>query len=406
MLQLGRFPTSKSMAGRGLSARFSPSSTSLSVPAAAIHPSRHSYSSPMKLLRSAAKIQFSTSPSSSNNRDLNRKDFAYCVDLVQNRDRESYLCGLLMPYKSRRAYFAIRALNVELASIKDGSISRKVGGAQFADEAGANLALKVRMQWWREALGRIFEDVEPQTEGFESGNDGTPSQGDDTTDAFFASMASSYYKNPVVRVLDYAVHEKQLTRRFLERLLEARESDLDIRQPESTKDMINYADNTFSSLLYLSLETVDVRDEASDIVAQHAGIGMGLVTALRGARIRLSRGEFSVPKDLIPPQFPYHKLYNLNEELGVDLTEEENQMLRDAVEEICGLAFSHLSRAQELQKDVPRHARPCFLPVIPAMHYLTKLEKANYDIFDDRLLEQDHLKILFLLSRTWLTGVF
>ena len=72
-----------------------------------------------------------------------KKDFEYCVDLVQNRDREGYLCGLLMPHTSRRSYFAIRALNVELASVKDGSVSRKVGGAQ-RDESGASIALKIR----------------------------------------------------------------------------------------------------------------------------------------------------------------------------------------------------------------------------------------------------------------------
>ena len=187
-------------------------------------------------------------------------------------------------------------------------------------------------------------------------------------------------------------------------------------------EMIEYADNIFSSLLYLTLETVNVRDETVDIVAQHAGIGIGLVTALRGIRMRLARGDCSIPKELLPPNFPYDKLiYTNNSSFAVDddassterendkenqLSEYEREQLREAVEHLCILGYSHLSQAQELQGDVPKHARTCFLPVIPALHYLSKLEKAEYDIFDDKLMEHDNMTILALLGRTWLTGVF
>jgi NADH dehydrogenase [ubiquinone] 1 alpha subcomplex assembly factor 6 len=176
---------------------------------------------------------------------LKKQDFEYCVDLVQNRDRESYLCGLLMPYKSRRSYFAVRALNVELASIKDGSLSRQMGGAQ-SEESGAGMGLKIRVQWWREAISQVY------------GDDKSSTISDPSTEDFLASMANSCWNNPVVRVLDYAVHESNLTRRFLERLLESREEDLDVKQTDTMDEAIAYAERTFSSLLYLSLETTDV----------------------------------------------------------------------------------------------------------------------------------------------------
>jgi NADH dehydrogenase [ubiquinone] 1 alpha subcomplex assembly factor 6 len=129
-----------------------------------------------------------------------------------------------------------------------------------------------------------------------------------------------------------------------------------------------------------------------------------LVTALRGARLRLARGECAIPKDLIPKEFPYHKFNH--EDPKSELTENENKMLKEAVKDMVHVASSHLSKARDLQGNVPKHARPCFLPVVPALHYLSKLEKADYDIFDDSLLEQDHLTVLALLGRTWLTGVF
>jgi NADH dehydrogenase [ubiquinone] 1 alpha subcomplex assembly factor 6 len=175
-----------------------------------------------------------------------KKDFEYCVDLVQNRDREGYLCGLLMPHDARRSYFAIRALNIELASIKDGSMSRKVAGEQQQqqfDGAGSSIALKIRFQWWHDALNQIF--------GESTAN--SPSKAGIALD-----MANSCWNNPVVRVLNDAVEESKLTKRFLERLLDAREADIDVQQVESVGDAINYAENTFSSLLYLSLETANV----------------------------------------------------------------------------------------------------------------------------------------------------
>jgi len=343
---------------------------------------------------------------------MSTKDFRYCVELVQNRDRESYLCGLLMPSDARKSYFAIRAWNVELASIKDGSTQKKSGGGSDSD--GSNVAFQVRFQWWWDALNQIYNNSQHEQ------NDNSVNENDYAPFSVSNTLAASYLKNPIVRVLNYAVHEKDLTRRFIERLSEAR---LSSQQPDTMTEMIEYADNIFSSLLYLTLETVDVRDESVDIVAQHAGIGIGLVTALRGIRMRLIRGECSIPKELLPPDFSYDKLtYTNNSSFADDEDEdtstetahkkenelniEERKLLKDAVEQICILGYSHLSQAQELQSDVPKHARICFLPVIPAMHYLSKLEKADYNIFDDELLEHDNMTILALLGRTWLTGVF
>ena len=83
-----------------------------------------------------------------------------------------------------------------------------------------------------------------------------------------------------------------------------------------------------------------VREESTDLVAYHAGIGLGLVTAIRGARLRLARGECSIPKELIP-EFPYHKLSH--DDPKSVLTDEERQALKDAVQHMVNIASSHLS---------------------------------------------------------------
>ena len=49
----------------------------------------------------------------------------YCIDLVQKRDYEHFLATLLLPKEIRSAAIALRAFNVEVASIRD-SVTEQV----------------------------------------------------------------------------------------------------------------------------------------------------------------------------------------------------------------------------------------------------------------------------------------
>lgn len=148
----------------------------------------------------------------------------------------SLVCGLLMPPTATPAYFAIRALNAELASIKDSHhIRNQHSPGQMP--TSATMALQMRMQWWRDAIGQLYGD--------ESSSNTTTSV--------------SCWHNPVVRALDRANQECEFTRRFLERLVEAREADLEVTQPSSLHEACAYSDDTVGSLLYLSLECTGVR---------------------------------------------------------------------------------------------------------------------------------------------------
>lgn len=141
---------------------------------------------------------------------------------------------MLLPVHARKPYFAVRAFNAELASIKDGErVARRT--------VSSSAAVKVRLQWWRNVLDRIYEK-EPA--------------GKEDTEA--ATLAASYFLSPVVRTLDAAIEEKELTRRFLERLIDAREEDLERTQMALVEDLIMFAEDTVSAPLYLSLECAGV----------------------------------------------------------------------------------------------------------------------------------------------------
>lgn len=110
-------------------------------------------------------------------------DLAYCVDIVKKNDIESYLTGLVLPQRFRAPFFALRAFNVEIASIKD-QIPRNTRHAG-----------RIRYQYWRDVLGEVYAENGP---------------------------IPSSLRNPVGALL--AVHAKDsgLSQRWFERSLEAR----------------------------------------------------------------------------------------------------------------------------------------------------------------------------------------
>jgi NADH dehydrogenase [ubiquinone] 1 alpha subcomplex assembly factor 6 len=352
--------------------------------------------------RSVVLIQksFSTSTSERNRNDPSqiKEDHAHCVNLVRERDREGYFCGLLMPSAAQKAYFAVRAFNVELASIKDGHNLRRSGQRDSA----ATLVLQIRMQWWRDALHEIYDNSNGDT-----ASTSTNITKRNATDPILSNLSIASWHSPVVRALDVANRECNLTRRFLERLIDSRETDLDVNQYKSMADAVAYAEESVSSLLYLSLECTGVREDEADIVASHAGVGIGLATALRATPFRLVHGEVPIPSELLHPKFAYNELLNFQED-EFTLSEQDAAMFRQAVQHMAEEATGHLAQARELQGKVPKHARACILPVIPALVFLSKLQEVDHNLFDSKLQvsEQARLKLLLLLGRTWLTGIF
>ena len=73
---------------------------------------------------------------------LSRAAFQYCSTLVRKNDLDGYLCGLLLPEPTRSVQWALRAFNVETSRISD--VSKNP------------LIAKMRLQFWREAIDRIF----------------------------------------------------------------------------------------------------------------------------------------------------------------------------------------------------------------------------------------------------------
>lgn len=335
----------------------------------------------------------------------------YASVLAHNIKYVYIVCGLLVPSKARKSYFALRAFNVELASIKDGhNVRRRQPTEQQQQQQSldtpTSLALQMRMQWWRDALNEIYDKHDDETAS------NSKQRKKNRTGIMALNLSISAWHNPVIRSLAMAQRESNLTRRFLERLVDAREADLDSSQYSTMDEAIQYAEDSVASLLYLTLECTGVRDDAADEVALHAGIAIGLLTALRATPFRLQHGEVPLPASLFTRDFPFSELVRSSmssndQNSEITWTETNARIWQEAVLHMVSVATHHLVNAQERQGQVPRQGKSALLPLVPAMYYLDQLQRSNYNVFDPALNEQSkRLSFLLLLGRSWLTGVY
>lgn len=234
----------------------------------------------------------------------------------------------------------------------------------------------MRMQWWREVVAAIYAH-----------SPNTPN-------------------HPVARALAEAVRAHGLTRRWLDRVLEARMRDLDSVQPQTMAELEEYAEYTASSLLYLSLESLGVRHPTADHAASHAGKAVGIATLLRGTRYHASQQAVYVPLEL---QRAFK--VNVNDILRGPATPEAAQALADVFYEVAAQAHVHLEHARTLLSASPsshecggegaegagagakqqREPAPpgtvtALLPAVRAGMYLEALQKGGFDALNDQLL--------------------
>ncbi|XP_064248114.1 NADH dehydrogenase (ubiquinone) complex I, assembly factor 6 isoform X1 [Passer domesticus] len=270
----------------------------------------------------------------------------YCAELVRKRDYEGFLCSLLLPAESRTSAFALRAFNVELAQIKD-SITQKTTGL-------------MRMQFWRDAVEDIYGDNPPH--------------------------------QPVATELWRAVKRHNLTKMWFMKIIDEREKNLDDRPYRNIQELETYAENTQSALLYLTLETLGVRDIHADHAASHIGKAQGIVTCLRATPYHCTRQKVFLPMDIC-------MLHGVSQEDFIRGKQEKN--VRDVIYDIASQAHIHLEHARSFSKKVPVKAYPAFFCTVALDDYLYNMRKVDFNIFHPSLQKKSTLLPLYLYIRSW-----
>jgi NADH dehydrogenase [ubiquinone] 1 alpha subcomplex assembly factor 6 len=297
----------------------------------------------MRVLRSHKRFLTYSAPASSLN---------YCVHLVRDRDRERYLCNLHAPASARPGLFAIHAFNVETAQIRNSNTQSDAGFG--------------RMTWWRHALDQSVRGKPPD--------------------------------HPVAQAIADAHARYSLTTRYLSQLLDARETDMRVRQPQTCDHLRQYSERTAGSLLLLGLECAGVAmNDSAERAASHAGTALGLATLLRGTAAHAAQGSTYLPTEV-------------TDRHQVSLT----QLLRgtpspnicNAVAEIADEAVSHLLAARSMQQDVPSQVRPILLPATVADLMIRRLTADGYCPFAPGAMEPLGLRLQISLLIQRLKGTF
>lgn len=159
-------------------------------------------------------------------------DYSYCINSVRKADYENFICtGLLKPSSIQRPAMAIRALNVELALIRD-----QVSKAQIG---------QMRLQFWRETIDLIYSSVN--------------------------TNQTKTINHPVAREIDLIVKNNQLSKLWFHRLIKSRETTLNDMPFADIEQLENYLEQSITPSYYLLLELTKQRSLNTDHIASHLG---------------------------------------------------------------------------------------------------------------------------------------
>ena len=275
----------------------------------------------------------------------------YCVDLVRASDPERYACNLHAPAAARPGLFAFHALNVETARARSASSTEAIASG--------------RLRWWRTTLEQAFGGSPPD--------------------------------HPVAQAVAHAAAAHGATRRLAERLIDAREADLLVKQPPTLAELTKYAEATAGSLLLLGLECVGATGEAAEMAAVHVGCAAALATMMRGTAAHAAEGCLYVPADVTSR----HQV-----EIGRVMRGEPSQALADAVAEVADEAVAHLLAARSATADVPAPARAALLLAVPTDLHLGRLQRAGFSPFSPEMSQPLGLRMHAELLWRRATGRF
>ncbi len=251
---------------------------------------------------------------------------SYCARELRRHDRDRYLACLFAPAARREALFALYAFNLEVA--------------RTAEAVSEPMLGRIRLQWWREALAEIYDD-RPR-------------------------------RHEVTLPLAAAVRTHGLTRANFERLIDAREFDLDKEAPENLAQLEAYADATSAGLLDLALEILGIEDEASRAAGRHVGIAWALTGLLRAVPFHARQRRLYLPRDeSTAAGLDLHRIFALHAPPGLALV----------VGQVAARALQHLAEARALRPRVAKAALPALLPAALVARDLRVLERAGQDPF-------------------------
>ncbi|KAL8730379.1 MAG: hypothetical protein Q9166_004144 [cf. Caloplaca sp. 2 TL-2023] len=284
-----------------------------------------------KALRCLARYSDYSIPSSAGaSEEEIRRATKYCTDLLQQYDHPSYVLTTFLPLSLRPAHLVIRAFNLEIARIPDASPSGPVRG--------------MRYQFWRDTITSTFA-LRPVAQ---------------PVAVLLSSVLSSLHQEPQNK-------PASLNKSWFLRLISTREKYSTNAPYPTLTSLEQYAENTYSTLLYLTLSSLPLHSVAADHIASHIGKAAGIIAVLRGIPLlafppppnhhsntsgrsgtldtqRIQQGAVTLPLDIMAES-------GLKEE-DVLRYGAEAPGLKDAVFKVATRASDHLITARQMVNNV------------------------------------------------------
>lgn len=261
---------------------------------------------------------------------------SYCAEQVRRHDPDRFLCALFAPAARREDLLALDAFNLELARVRE-QVSEMMLG-------------RIRLQWWRETVEGIYA--------------GTPR------------------RHQVAMKLAEAVARHALDRAVLDRMIDARESDLDDAPPADLAALEAYAEATAGALAAASLAVLGADTPAAGQAARAVAIAWALTGLLRSVVFHARTRRLYLPAELL-------ERHRIDRALLFELRSDER--LAAAARELADRARFWLAEARAKRRSVPRAALPVLLPARLADAYLGTLAQSGYDLMAPSVVERPPL---------------
>lgn len=274
---------------------------------------------------------------------------SYCAQMLRRQDADRYLTALFAAGDRREALFALYAFNLEIAR------AREVVSEPFMG--------LIRLQWWRDAIDEIYQ--------------------------------GRIRAHEVVRPLARAISVHGLSRPLFERLIAARERDLDVDPPADLAALVDYAQGSSGTLVELALEILGDPTPGVREAGEATGVAWALTGLLRAVPFHASRRRLYLPANLMAAA---------GLASGQLFEHGSSPALIPVVHAVAREAATWLSRARESAAQVPRRFQPALLPATLAAGYLRRLKTAGYDPFDGRVQQTPPWRVWALAAKRLIGG--
>lgn len=248
---------------------------------------------------------------------------------VRRHDRERFVTALFAPAGAREDLMVLYAFNLELARIRE-SVHEAMAGM-------------IRLQWWRDVLAGLRDE--------------------------------EALRHPVAGPLLALARRRKLPGGPFERLLDAREKDLQAVPFADRMSLEGYAGDTAGALTELAAATLGARGDEARAAAQSVGTAWAMLGLLRALPIHLAQGWLTLPEDLLAEAGTL-----ADHVLG---GRAERGAIASVVEQMARRADAKLAEARS--HPVPRAAIPALLPATLASAHLATLARTGWDVFDARV---------------------